>query len=171
MTPDLFGSDRSATISPCGTYRYRLDRGIGDRLVAFLMVNPSTADAEFDDATIRKVRGFARRIGYQRFAVGNLFAYRATDIGALRDCPDPVGPENDLHLTALIAEAELVVVAWGPKAKLPTRLRSRWPIVPEMARTAGKRLHCLGTAADGQPLHPLMLAYSSPLMEWRTPNP
>lgn len=171
MTPDLFGPDRSATISPCGTYRYRLDRGLGDRLVAFLMVNPSTADAELDDATIRKVRGFARRIGYERFAVGNLFAYRATDIGALRDCPEPVGPENDLHLAALIDEAELVIVAWGPKAKLPARLRSRWNVVPEMARAARKTLHCLGVAADGHPLHPLMLPYSSSLIDWRAPNP
>jgi hypothetical protein len=53
----------SAVISPCGLYRYRLERhglsGAGG--VAWIMVNPSTADATQDDATIRKVIGFTER--------------------------------------------------------------------------------------------------------------
>src|SRR3954451_2301972 len=41
------------------------------------MVNPSTADAETDDPTIRKVKGFSERAGYGHIIVGNLFAFRA----------------------------------------------------------------------------------------------
>ena len=83
-----------AVISECGTYRYRLHRGEG-RTLMFLMVNPSTADAEQDDATIRKCLGFAERNGFGRIVVGNLFAYRAKDVNALRKAIDPV----DLRMT------------------------------------------------------------------------
>lgn len=49
----------SAIISPCGKYRYRLEReGPGEGATAIIMVNPSTADAENDDRTISKLRGF-----------------------------------------------------------------------------------------------------------------
>jgi hypothetical protein len=55
-----------AVLSPCGTYRYQLRRQLarGGRPAAgpplvFLMLNPSTADAVTDDATIRRCRAFA----------------------------------------------------------------------------------------------------------------
>jgi len=68
---------RSAVISDDGKYRYRLDRDLGrdGKTAAFIMVNPSTADAEVDDATIRKLIGFSQRLGFGRFIVGNKFAY------------------------------------------------------------------------------------------------
>lgn len=70
----------TAIISACGRYRYRLERpGTGPGATAIIMVNPSTADAELDDATIRKLRGFGARNGWGRLIVGNLFAYRAPD--------------------------------------------------------------------------------------------
>jgi hypothetical protein len=54
----------SAIISACGTYRYELGRIIenGDKPVSvrkllFIMLNPSTADAELDDPTIRRCKG------------------------------------------------------------------------------------------------------------------
>jgi len=84
----------SAIISDCGLYRYRLERHdlSGSGAVAWLMVNPSTADATEDDQTIRKVIGFTERLGGGWAIVGNKFAYRATDIHALHAL-DPVrGP-------------------------------------------------------------------------------
>ena len=47
MTTNTTGEDRSAVISSCGSYRYRLDRGaiFGGTRFAFFGVNPSTADA------------------------------------------------------------------------------------------------------------------------------
>ena len=67
----------SAIISPCGRYRYRLDRRWGDgRTMGFIMLNPSTADAENDDPTIRRCIGFAKREGCDAIAVVNLYALR-----------------------------------------------------------------------------------------------
>lgn len=164
----------SAIISDCGKYRYRLehewspDRGT----VAFIMVNPSTADAEQDDATIRKVRGFAQRHGFSRLIVGNLFAYRATDIRALKGISfgEAVGPDNNFHLHQIIGDADQIVVAWGPVAKVPRAFRNRWQQIVSLSNAWGKPLHCLGTAKDGHPRHPLMTPYSTPLTEWRLTN-
>src|SRR5437868_12651695 len=69
----------SAVISPCGKFRYRLTRQWGEgAALPFVMLNPSTADAEQDDPTIRKCVGFAKRMGYDGIEVVNLYAYRAT---------------------------------------------------------------------------------------------
>jgi hypothetical protein len=136
--------------------------------MAWIMVNPSTADGETDDATIRKVVGFSRRHNCFRVTVGNLFAYRATDVRELKRVADPVGPENDDYLRRIIHEAQCVVVAWGPLAKQPRALRGRFRRVVELAD--GKPLRCFGTANDGHPRHPLMLPYDTPLIEWSPPQ-
>lgn len=162
----------SAIISDCGLYRYRLERDVwsggayGKTVV--IMVNPSTADAEQDDPTIRKLLGFSGR--WSHLIVGNLFAYRATDVKALAMAADPVGPENDEHLRAMIQESFRLIFAWGPLAKLPMGLRDRWKTVYAMARLAGKQPLSIGDPAkDGHPCHPLMLSYTLPLQEWSPP--
>src|SRR5689334_20041621 len=71
---------KSAVLSPCGLYRYRLTRRWGDGpALLFVMLNPSTADATEDDPTIRRCTGFAKREGMPAIEVVNLFAWRATD--------------------------------------------------------------------------------------------
>jgi hypothetical protein len=165
-------SKGSAIISPCGKFRYRLERhglsGAGG--VAWIMVNPSTADASQDDATIRKVIGFTERLGGGFAVVGNKFAYRATDVRELRTAEDPRGPENNTHLEAIMRSAPIVIAAWGPMAKLPEHLRKRWITVRGIAQRAGVKLMCLGVCGDGHPRHPLMLAYDTPLIEWGGPD-
>ncbi len=161
----------SAVLSDCGTYRYRLERhGLaGSGAIAWIMVNPSTADASQDDATIRKVIGFSERLGAGWLIVGNKFAYRATDVRDLRWCADPRGPDNDRHLAEIMQSAPMVIAAWGPLSKLPPALRKRWTTVKLVADRLGVSLMCLGTAQDGQPRHPLMLAYDTPLVPWKAP--
>ena len=87
---------KSAIISHCGKYRYRLDRMVSDSgpVYAFFGVNPSTADASVDDATVRKWRGFVQRWGGSRFIVGNAFAYRSTDVRQLAAVEDPSDPQT-----------------------------------------------------------------------------
>jgi len=167
---DLFG-DCSAVISNCERYRYRLDRRRNSLFsTAIIMVNPSTADADHDDSTIRKLLGFAERKGWGSIIVGNLFAYRATDVRKLATADDPIGPENDFYLRTIIGEADQVVVAWGPLTKQPKALRDRWRSITDIAEPLGKVLLSIGSPAlDGHPKHPLMLAYSEPIVPWRHP--
>jgi hypothetical protein len=161
---------RSAIISTCDLYRYRLERqfGIGPTLM-FVMVNPSTADAEKDDQTIKKCVGFAQRAGYGRIVVGNKFAFRATDVTKLREQRDPIGPENDERLRAMMSEALCVVAGWGQLAKLPEALRSRWKDIVRLADAAGHELHSIGINADKHPKHPQMTGYDVPITPWEPP--
>ena len=86
LFPTSYEVQRSAVISPDGLYRYRLDRwwgpeseGMGSNRMPFMMLNPSTADADEDDRTIRRCIGFAHREGCNGITVVNIGAYRATD--------------------------------------------------------------------------------------------
>lgn len=163
----------SAIISDCRLYRYRLERDEGlfaAGSTAIIMVNPSTADASNDDATIRKLRGFAARNGWGRIIVGNLFAFRATDVRELSRTDDPIGPANDRHLAGIAVDADRVIYAWGPMAKQPKALRKRWVAVDAMFRAFHHQpLSIGGPARDGHPKHPLMLPYDSPIIPWKGP--
>lgn len=160
---------RSAVLSPCGDYRPRLERAMGaGRVAAGIMVNPSTADAHEDDQTIMKWYGFSQRLGFGRFIIGNKFAFRAADVRALRSASDPIGPDNDKHIEQIMRDADIHIVAWGPMSKLPKALRSRWVDIVAIADRVGCPLYCWGTAQDGHPRHPLMLAYNTPLVRWPT---
>lgn len=149
----------SAVISPCGRFRYRLERTWGAGLpLLFVMLNPSTADGMADDPTIRKCIGFARRAGRGGIIVENLFAFRATKPRDLARAGFPVGPENDSHLVRSAVDGGLVaVVAWGVQRGIEARAR----LVADLLRGAGCALKCYGLAAGGQPRHPLMLPYST----------
>lgn len=157
-----------AVISDCDKYRYRLDRGDG-RALMFVMVNPSTADAEADDPTIRKCKGFAQRAGFGRIVVGNLFAFRAKDVKMLRSATDPVGPDNDEHLVAMMREADMVVAAWGASNKLPEALRQRWRKVVHLADRIPHQMKMIGVCNDGHPKHPLMIGYDAKIEPWPVP--
>jgi hypothetical protein len=106
---------KSAEISPDGMYRYSLERtwDQGKPTVLFICLNPSTADAVEDDATVRRMVSFARQFGGGRLLVGNLFAFRSKNRNDLLKADDPVGPENDKYLDKLIKSADIVVAAWG----------------------------------------------------------
>ncbi|MEW9855890.1 DUF1643 domain-containing protein [Novosphingobium sp. M1R2S20] len=159
----------TAVISDCGRYRYRLERGgHGDGATAVIMVNPSTADAEQDDATIRKLKGFGERNQWGRIIVGNLFAYRATNVRDLGKVSDPVGPENDDHLWRIVSSVDRIVVAWGPVSKQPKYQRARFRRF--LAIAGSTPMFSIGPVANcGHPKHPLMLGYDNPLLPWSAP--
>ena len=166
MTLPLGFNRDGAILSPCRRYRYRLSRAWGsfEHRCAFLMVNPSTADETWDDPTVRKCVGFARRWGFGALDVVNLFAWRSTDVTALLTVEDPVGPDNDEHVIRALDEAHRVVFAWGKHNKRVSALVSRryeqlvtgtaWRPPLEVTGTLGRN-------GDGSPRHPLMLAYTT----------
>jgi len=144
----------SAILSACGLYRYRLERTWDDEAskVAFIMLNPSTADAETDDPTIRRCIGFAKSWGFGGLIVGNLFALRSTDPMFLYSHSDPVGPDNDAHLRSIAICAEQVVFAWGNHGLFQERGR----VVAEMLDD--RNISALNITGKGQPGHPLYVA-------------
>lgn len=117
------------------------------------MLNPSIADSLIDDPTIQRCVGYARSWGCGGIAVTNLFAFRSTDPAALKAAPDPVGPDNDLHILAAARSSAIVVVAWGAHPGIAVRVQ----IVRDLLARAGVPLHCLALTKGGHPGHPLFL--------------
>lgn len=138
--------DRGAELSPCGTWRYRLWRawGSGPRAV-FLGLNPSTADADHDDHTLRRCMSMARAWGADGVEVVNLYAYRATHPRDLWAAADPVGPACDDWI-ARVATGP-VIACWGAFPRAAARARA------VLADLQGPVL-CLGVTRQGWPRHP-----------------
>lgn len=158
---------RSAVLSPNGLYRYSLVRrwALGGFPAQFIMLNPSTADAELDDPTIRRCVGFARSLGAAGLVVVNLYAYRATKPADLWKASDPVGPDADLYIAGVAArtvnEGAPLIAAWGANAKADRVARVR-----NIIATHGAQLAALGVTKDGAPRHPLYLRADATPEPW-----
>lgn len=142
-----------AILSGDDRYRYRLWRSWGDgERMAWVMLNPSTADAAVDDPTIRRCISFAKREGYDGIEVINLYALRATDPKELIVADDPEGPDNEKHWEEVLHDHSIgmVVAAWGAglKAQIPSRALSLWSL---------GGWYCLGKTKSGEPRHPLYI--------------
>lgn len=157
---------KAAEISECGTYRYQLTRQWAEgvdltRLVCFIGLNPSTADATKDDQTIKKLTGFTERWGYDGFRIVNLYAIRSRHPKVMRVAPDPIGPMNEQWIVRTARESQLVVACWGNHITT----RNRGPSVLQLLKAIGVQVKCLGKTRDGQPKHPLFLPYETPLVD------
>lgn len=136
-------------------YRYWLKR-IWDPekpMVLFIMLNPSTADAEHDDPTIKRCIGFAKAWGYGSIWVVNLFAFRATNPKYLWKEKDPKGKHNYCTIEGAVGKCDLVIAAWGA-------IDTHYDHIKEVCKivTCKKDLHCISLTKDGKPAHPLYLA-------------
>ena len=155
---------KDAIISRDRLYRYSLERtwDASKERVLFIMLNPSTADAIKDDATIKKCVGFAQRWGFGGIIVGNLFALRSRNPDGLLGPHDPVGPKNDAYLEQLAAECPAVIAAWGNSGKRPGLRRLFQERQSFMKELLQGRMQSLGTNKDGTPKHPVLPAYRTP---------
>lgn len=153
----------SALFSDCGRYRYCLRRDWGETgapFALFCMTNPSTAEHDIDDPTIRKDIHFTRMMGFTSCVMVNVCDYRATDPKVLLT----VSPRSDMNLPFIVemaGKAERVICAWGA---LPPKLRRYADDVVTALR--GRRLYCMGKTRDNSPRHPLYLPNSAECVPW-----
>jgi hypothetical protein len=163
---------------PQQNYRYLLSRRFGSKAwCVWVMLNPSTADATKDDATIRKCCGFATRWGFGGILVANLFAWRSRDSHQLAWTKDPVGPDNDTALRIICSGTDVgrIVLAWGPGPayrKLDKLIARRGAEVSAMMmRDARAPVGHLGElTANGSPRHPLMPSYDTQFVPYAVPE-
>lgn len=160
----IFSTDRK--------YRYTLYREWKPwkPLVAFVGLNPSTANETQNDPTVTRCINFAKAWGAGRFCMLNLFGYRSTDPRGLYAVEDPVGFGNTTWIdTVTCAHAGLVVCAWGTHGRKRMECHER-TVVDMLSRIMvddGVPVCCLGKNADGSPKHPLYLrADSWPVDLW-----
>lgn len=143
-----------AILSDCRTYRYSLWRRWNDagHMLVWLLLNPSTADENIEDPTLRRCIGYARSWGYMGVTILNLFALRSTDPRELYKAADPVGPANNAAIVELCAGRE-VICGWGIRGGYRQRDRA----VLDALRRIGAMPKCLELTKDGYPKHPLYL--------------
>jgi hypothetical protein len=137
----------------------------GETTLGFVMLNPSTADAEIDDPTIRRCIGFARRWGYGRLAVANLFPLRAANPKALATeaIDADADAQNVFYLGTLAHQANRLVVAWGANRLAAAEIKTLF----RLGVLTDRSLYCLGTTASGAPRHPLYVRGSTTPILWR----
>ncbi len=164
--PEITGR---AYFSDCGQYRYMLTRDWAHEkgTAVFIMLNPSTADEKEDDPTIRRCIGFAKRWGYGRIEVVNLFAWRATNPADLKKALDPIGVKNDAHIfdacdfTGPVIGG-IVIAAWGAHGGWNNRDNQ----VLGMLAQHDFPVHYLTLTKDGKPRHPLYLKNDLTPIPW-----
>jgi hypothetical protein len=162
---DNLFENNGADFSPCKNYRYRLWR-IWDKnksLIMFIGLNPSTANETENDATIRRVIGFARSWGYGGVYMMNCWPYVATKPEDLKHNPMSDEWNNNL-ITTTAFMCQDVVFAWG-----------NFKIVKDMGRDREliemfPRAKTLGLNKNGSPKHPLYIAGNTQLIEFSIPD-
>lgn len=130
-------------------------------------MNPSTADADNEDATTRKWRGFVERWDGDGYEVTNLYAFRATKPKDLAAADNPRGPVNLYHVNQMAKRCDVLVPCWGNLQKVPRAIRSRTyaQSIIEMLQATGKPVKHMGLTNAGDPKHPLMLGYETTILE------
>lgn len=142
-----------AGFSASRSYRYWLSRcwNKNGRLLVVVGLNPSTADEHKDDLMIRKCIGFAKRWGFGKLAMVNMFAWRATRPDDMFAQYRPIGPRNDYWLQAFGDAADGILAAWGKHQRFLPRVERVMAFLPEMK--------ALAVNVDGSPRHPLYMPY------------
>ena len=145
---------RDAVIDETRKYRYSLTRSWNPTLgrVAFILLNPSTANAFEDDSTVRRCIDFATRWGYGSIELVNLFAFRTKDPKILSSVRSPIGSDNDDYIKKAVVNADIVVVSWGENCVIWGKehiLSQRYKKVLKMLKELKIVPHHLGITRDG----------------------
>jgi hypothetical protein len=155
---DLF-MRRTAEISACGRYRHWLERQ-WDRALPVLvvcMLNPSTADDQIEDPTLRELIRFAKLWGYGGLIIVNLYAWRSSSPALMRAAADRSDNLNhrrgrEAMISAMTMGRGQLLVAWGNDGDFEGEA-SRF--AEFAADQVGCELICLGTTQSGAPKHPM----------------
>ncbi len=158
-TPDLLGSSRGQTTT-------------------VIMKNPSSANEQRSDSTIRKVETFVfLRFPETRYLnILNIFAYRATDAIELHELMKKsgeekgIGSENDAYFIKLLKQSDHLICAWGgasgiDKTKYDLRIANTKAIIRD--HFSGQVYQVVGKKPTKEPLHGLMWGYDYTLKNFQ----
>ena len=161
-------SASEASLSSDGCYRWWLRRrlGTGEGCLVFVGLNPSRADGQHDDPTLRRLIGFARHWGYRELLVLNLFARMSPSPAALLRVKDPIGGLNDAILNRWFnhwsrTSGVDLWCGWGANGARWDRaqlvLGNIQRLLPQRRSSVPDSPHplMLGQTVSGQPRHPL----------------
>ncbi len=141
---------KEAEFSPCGKYRYYLSR-IWDTQLPLAMcigLNPSTANSEEDDPTIRNLTELLKNNGYGGFYMMNLYALISSKPEVLYHVSDNL-KDNDYWLVKIAPICQDVIFCWGSFKNISARVKKVQQIIPNIIPK------CFGKSKKGNPIHPL----------------
>lgn len=141
-------------------YRYILGTRGKNPLIC-IGINPSTAQPDDLDNTLKSVERIALGNGFDSFIMFNVYAQRATDPNAMEQCCNLQLHKENLEAfryVLSISQAPSVWAAWGTiiekRAYLPGCLQDMLAVGKEY----GASWYCAGrTSKKGHPHHPLYL--------------
>ncbi len=117
-----------------------------------ISLNPSAEDGELNNPTIRRCIGFAKRWGFGRLFITNLFSFKTSSPKDLFNSENPIGNKNDYWLKKLSKKVDKVVLAYGNHGKFKNRHEEILKIIHDP--------YCIKKSKTGMPMHPLYLKYT-----------
>lgn len=127
-------------------------------------MNPSGAEGDVDDLTVRKEQTWTRMLGFSRYLKVNVGTYRWTDSLTLGDAAIPVmHPENLPLIRKLAATAAVIILTTG---KPPEILMPHIAALRQALKEDGRMVKCLGTTKDGWPKHSSRIGYNTPFVDF-----
>ncbi len=139
---------------------------LGSKVCLTILFNPTGRKraAGKHGATIRNCLQFAEQHGCGALRTCNLFSRKDCPDGKTRerlpDSPDPleIRKENDQHIAAEIARADIILCAWGngPRRNMQrtTEKRANEVLTILAKGNTDRKLHVLAINKSGQPKHP-----------------
>lgn len=152
-----------ASFSRDRLFRYTLERvWEPDRpRVAFIGLNPSTADEVRVDNTVARCARFAHDWGYGSFLMLNLFAFRTVSPAVLKTAHRELGLDvsggraNNDAIAEGVGSVQMAICGWGRHGRFLGR--DEQVLSGLAAAGQGDKLYHLGLNGDGTPKHPLYL--------------
>lgn len=173
-----FSSDKKHRYTLQMEYQPDLLESTRDQTTTVIMKNPSSANEQRSDSTIRKVETFVfLRFPQTRYLnILNIFAFRATDAIELHhlmmdDSEDAgIGSENDVYFKKLLAESNNIICAWGgpsgiDKAIYGRRIENVKNIIRDHNTLPVYQV--VGKKPTREPLHGLMWGYDYSLNDFQ----
>lgn len=148
-----------ASFSRCKRYRYSLTRQWDDskKLACLIGLNPSTADKDSNDPTIRRCISFTEEWGFGGFVIVNLFGFKSPHPEILKKASDPVGSRNNIAIARTVNNTSKVILMWGNHGSFRDRDSEVLRILE------GRPLYCAGITKTGAPRHLLYVKGSTVL--------
>lgn len=147
-------------------YRYILGTR-GQKPLICIGINPSTAEPDHLDNTLKSVQRIALAGGYDSFLMFNVYAQRATDPDAMeRTCNPLLHRENmaAFDYVLSLSEAPAVWAAWGAIIEKRGYLLDCLRDMIAIGEKRGARWFSAGPISKkGHPHHPLYLRKDAPL--------
>ena len=141
-------------------YRYILGTR-GQKPLICIGINPSTAQPDDLDNTLKSVQRIALGNGYDSFLMFNVYAQRATDPDAMEKVCNPLLHRENMEAFRYVlslSDSPAIWAAWGAVIEKRGYLKDCLRDMLNIGRKYGAQWYCAGAITKkGHPHHPLYL--------------